>query len=446
MLEELNARLRRSIGLKLASMALVAFTLVVPLLIIADYVGEREDARDEASADITQSWSDRQTLAGPFIIVPFTDTRSIREDGAQSGVRYAWFLPDNLNISGSISPEIRYRSIYEVAVYTTSLEITGVFGPPDFSGWNVEPEDILWDEARMIYGVSDMRGIRQSVSLQWGDQATSFSSGISDEPATVIPTGISVPVAAEQGREFSFALELDGSHTLQFVPVGKETSVNVSSSWPDPSFDGAFLPDARQITEEGFEATWHVLDLNRPYGQRWRDSSVDLFGSAFGVSLAVPVDHYLKTRRAARYAILVIVLTLLSFFLIELRSRKHAHPFQYILIGLALCLFYLLLLSLSEHMFFDLAYLLAGVATIALIALYIRAVFKSAKLGQLTAVVLTGLYGFVFLLLQLQDSALLVGSIGLFVLLALTMYLTRNFSELASAASDSSGAEPAASD
>ena len=436
MLEELNSRFKRSIGIKLLSMALVTFTLFIPLVIISNFVGERRDTRDDAITDISQSWSDSLTLAGPFIIVPFVDLRATGETGERSNIRYAWFLPENLEISGEVTPEIRYRSIYEVAVYSASLDLAGSFAAPDFSGWNVEPENILWDEARLIFGVTDMRGIRQSVSLSWGDEEISFSSGIADDPAAIIPTGISAAIDAQQSQEFSFALELNGSHTLDFLPVGGETYVELSSPWPDPSFIGAFLPDEREITEDGFEASWLVLDLNRPYGQRWRDDSVDLFGSAFGLSLAVPVDHYLKVRRSTRYAFLVIVLTLLSFFLIELRSRKRAHAFQYILIGLALCLFYLLLLSLSEHILFDWAYVIASVATIGLIALYVRAVFADSTLGGVSAVVLTGLYGFVFLLLQLEDYALLVGSIGLFLLLALTMFLTRNFKELTGALVD----------
>ena len=433
MLEELNSRFRRSIGIKLLSMTLVAFILSVPLVIVSNFIGERSDTHDEAAEDISQSWSDRQTLAGPFIIVPFVDTRSSGELGERSEVRHAWFLPDQLEIDGEITPEIRYRSIYEVAVYSASLEIAGAFSTPDFTEWNVETDNILWDEARLIFGVTDMRGIREAVTLSWGDEAFGFSSGISESPAEVIPTGISVPIEAEQAGDFSFALELNGSRALQFVPVGGETTVELTSPWPDPSFDGAFLPDERSVSEEGFEASWHVLDLNRPYGQKWRDSAVDLYGSAFGLSLAVPVDHYLKARRSTRYAFLVVVLTLLTFFLIELRCRKHAHPFQYILIGLALCLFYLLLLSLSEHMLFDWAYLIAGISTVGLTALYVRALFKDRWLSGLTAIVLTGLYGFVFVLIQLEDYALLVGTIGLILLLALTMFLTRNFSELAAA-------------
>ena len=190
MLEELNSRFKRSIGIKLLSMALVAFTLFVPLLIVSDFIGERRDVRDEATADISRSWSDRQTLAGPFIIVPFVDTRTGSDGVERSNVRYAWFLPEHLDITGSISPEIRYRSIYEVVVYSTDLDFAGTFEAPDFTGWNVEPDNILWDEARLIFGVTDMRGIRQGVSLMWNGEPRSFSSGIVDGPATVLSTGI----------------------------------------------------------------------------------------------------------------------------------------------------------------------------------------------------------------------------------------------------------------
>ena len=430
MLEELNSRFKHSIGIKLLSMTMVGIALLIPLFIISEFVGQRSKAQDEAAFDISQSWSDRQTLAGPFMIVPFTDSRIVRNDEILTEERHAYFLPDVLDITGEVIPEKRYRGIYEVIVYTANLHLSGQFAAPDFSGWSVDPENIRWEEARLAFAVTDMRGIKQTVMLDWGTEELEFSSGVSDVPPNIIPAGISVPVDAREAHDFSFNLELDGSRALQFVPVGKQTNASLSSEWPSPSFNGAFLPDERDVTDDGFEATWHVLDLNRPYGQRWRDHTADLFESAFGLSLVVPVDHYLKSVRATRYAFLVIIMTLLSFFLIELRLRKRGHPFQYILVGVGLCLFYLLLLSLSEHMTFDVAYIIAGVSTVVLIAQYVRYVFKAPKLGILTAGVLSGLYGFVFLLLQLEDYALLVGSIGLFLLLALTMFLTRNFSEL----------------
>ena len=429
MLTELNDRIKDSISLKLVFMGLVAVALIVPLVMIAGFVDDRAKTRDEAAAEIGRSWGDRQSLLGPVVVVPFEETLTPEGSTARTLVRHAYFLPETLRISGAIDPETRYRGIYDVIVYTARLTFSGQFGAPDFSNWSVNPDDIRWDEAFVAFGVTDMRGIKDAVTLTWADGEVNFSSG-TDGAVPVVPAGVSARVDVRQGAAFSFDLALDGSRALQFVPVGKTTSVELTSPWPSPSFNGAFLPDERTISDDGFTASWQVLDLNRPYGQQWRDQAGGLFESAFGLSLAVPVDEYRKTMRAVRYAILIIVLTLLAFFIIEVRFRKRAHPFQYLLVGLALCLFYLILLSLSEKMPFNWAYCIGGVATISLIALYVRALFASRPLGLLTTVVLAVLYSFTFTLLQLEDHALLVGSVGLFVLLAITMYLTRNFEQL----------------
>jgi inner membrane protein len=241
---------------------------------------------------------------------------------------------------------------------------------------------------------------------------------------------VRVPVTAQAPETgvytFAFDLDLNGSQALRFVPLGRETNVQLASTWATPSFDGAFLPDERTVTDDGFSSDWRVLHLNRNYPQQWRGTSVALNESAFGVTLLVPVDQYQKSMRAAKYAILVIALTFLVFFFAEIRNRERVHPFQYILVGLALCLFYTLLLAASEQVAFNLAYVVAGLATIGLVTAYTRSIFASRTLSLLTGGVLLVLYGFVFVILQLQDFALLVGSIGLFVALALTMYLSRN--------------------
>lgn len=426
MVSEIFERLGKSIELRLVAIALITVILMIPLAIIAELVNDRSVTRDETLSAIGNEWSEKQTLLGPVMIVPFTS------DDPVSGrtVKHVFFLPDTLSITGTMEPEIRYRGIYQTILYTADLTLQGIFPAADFERWAVEEKDIRWSEAFLAFGITDMRGVKEEILINWSDTTLTFESGM-QEASILSPAGISTPVTANASHEFSFRLKLDGNDELMFIPVGKSTRTDITSSWPSPSFRGAFLPDERTITEDGFSASWQILDLNRPFGQSWRSGVEDLLlGSAFGLSLYPPVDQYRKTQRSTRYGFLLIGLTLLAFFLIELRIGLRAHPFQYILVGLDLCLFFLMLLSLGEHMVFNSAYMLSGIATITLAALYAGAIYCSRRVGFLTAGILALLYTFIFMLLQLQDYALLAGSIGLFLLLALTMYLTRNFANL----------------
>ena len=429
--ERANRRIRNSVTLKLLSMGILMLLLLIPAAMIQELISEREFTRQAAISEVSSKWGHAQMLAGPVLIVPYKVFRTTDDDRVVETTEYAHFLPETLRVEGKVTPEARYRGIYEVVVYTTTLSYAGHFAPPDFSDWDIDPEHILWDDAALAVGISDLRGVNETIKLRWNNAPLNADPGV--EARMVIDAGVSakVPVTAtppSSGRyEVAFEVNLNGSEGLHFVPLGKETRVHLASPWTTPSFDGAFLPDTRTVTEEGFTADWRVLHLNRNYPQQWRGGGVDLDESAFGVSLLLPVDQYRKSTRAAKYAILVIAFTFLTFFLTEVRNReKRAHSFQYILVGLALCLFYALLLSLSEHVPFNAAYALAGLATTGAVTAYTRSIFKTRMLSLVTGTVLLALYGFVFIILQLQDYALLVGSVGLFVALALTMYLTRN--------------------
>ena len=279
--------------------------------------------------------------------------------------------------------------------------------------------------------MSDLRGIKENVEIKWGNQSLKV------EPGTRIPntveSGVTVPLPdiealTGQDQDFQFQLHIQGSQNLSFIPLGKTTNAHLNSVWPSPGFDGSFLPDSREVTSEGFTADWKVLELNRNFPQTWLGvySSLVFEQSAFGVSLIKTVDDYRKSERSVKYALLTIALTFLVFFLVEILNKRRIHPFQYALVGLALSIFYILLVSVSEHSNFDIAYTVSFVAIILMVGLYARRLFNSLKLSSLLSFCLTGIYGFIFITLQLEDYALLMGSIGLAVILALTMYLTRN--------------------
>jgi len=243
----------------------------------------------------------------------------------------------------------------------------------------------------------------------------------------VVDSGVSVKVPATGlSNTFSLELNLNGSQGLNFIPLGRETNVNLASNWASPSFKGVFLPDSREVTDNGFKADWKVLHLNRNYPQEWAGNAPSSVGeSAFGVELLIPVDEYQKSMRSIKYAIMLIALTFLIFFFVEVLNSRRIHPIQYILVGLALCIFYLLLLSISEHLNFNKAYIISSIATILLITAYTKTVFKSNRLTSLQSLVLVILYGFMYLLIQLEDYAILIGSIGLFIVLAIVMYISR---------------------
>jgi inner membrane protein len=276
-------------------------------------------------------------------------------------------------------------------------------------------------------GLSDLRGIQEVVALHWGNDIYGFKPGVeSDE---VIQKGIStrilIPPSSNEPWDFSLDLSINGSTSLSMVPLGKSTLVELKSSWPSPSFDGAFLPDERTIDQEGFHASWKVLNLNRSYPQSFRGTVQGIYESAFGVNLWVPADDYQQTMRAAKYASLFIALTFLLFFFVQLLNGLRIHPVQYVIVGLALCVFYTLLIALSEHLSFALSYLMSSVTIILMITLFAHSFSKKRKLTQVIGGILILLYAFIYLIIQIEDYALLVGSLGLLFVLAITMYLSR---------------------
>jgi len=276
-------------------------------------------------------------------------------------------------------------------------------------------------------GVSDMKGISDSFTFLWDSEALASEPGVHVSDLFRSGFSVSVPVSTmKKGEEnlFSIRIHLNGSRNLSFAPLGKETNVSMVSSWPDPSFSGAFLPADRKVTTDGFTASWKVLEFNRNYPQQWANQQVNIHDSVFGVSLILPVDNYQVVERSMKYAILFFAFTFMVFFFIEVLKKYRIHPLQYILVGFGLSLFYLMLLSLAEHLGFGLSYILASVGIISLITSYSKAIFKNNRLSAVMAGFLVFVYGLLFVLLQMQDYARLLGSFVLFLVLAVVMYLT----------------------
>ncbi|MBU8893876.1 MAG: cell envelope integrity protein CreD [Bacteroidales bacterium] len=420
---EIKNWFKNSITIKFIIIGLLILIMLIPAGMIKTLIIERNSLRDNVVSEVSYKWGNPQTIAGPIITIPYktyfkNDAEIIEQ------INYAYFLPENLQIDGEINPEIRYRGIYKVIVYNTLLNFKGKFLKPDFSKWNIPERDILWNEALLSIRIPDMRGINQEIKIAWNENALDVNPGIDHQDYY---TGISTKIAFDESAiyTFNFDLDLNGSESLNFIPIGKQTNVNIHSKWTNPSFEGSFLPDERTVEDNGFNASWQVLHLNRTYPQQWLNDAYDIDNSAFGVKLLLAVDHYQKSLRSVKYAIMFISLTFLIFFFSEILNKKRIHPIQYLLIGLALSIFYTLLVSLSEQMNFNLAYLIASVSTISLITSYLHSIFKNNRLTAITGLLLVILYLFLFTILQLQDYALLLGSIGLFIVLTLVMYLSR---------------------
>lgn len=419
-------RLKGSIGLRLFIIGVLSIVLLIPAVMIQSLISEREERRESAVSEVSDKWGKAQTIAGPVLTIPYQ--RFVKDDKGNpvALVEQAYVLPESLTIAAELLPERRYRGIYEVILYNARIKMRAYFAPVDLAGLNISPNDVFWQDAALLLGMSDLKGIRDVIKINWNGKELVANPGI--EWKEVLETGITVKPelgSRAEGYEFAVDLNLNGSGEIQFLPVGKETQTTVTSPWNNPSFIGQFLPVQREVLASQFRADWKVLHLNRNYPQEWTGAQPLLLTSAFGVKLLLPIDEYQKTMRTAKYAIMFIALTFLAFFMTEILNKKVLHPIQYVLIGLALILFYTLLLSISEHVTFNRAYLIASAAIVGLITAYTKGMLANNAVTAVIAGILIILYGFLFVILQLQDYALLLGSIGLFIILAIVMYLTR---------------------
>lgn len=447
---EKNLKLKNSLSLKLFIVGFLIAILMIPTGMISMLVYDRQNRQEEAIREVSEKWGYEQTITGPVLSIPYKKTYENTVNGKKSVdevIRYAHFLPETLMVDGKILPETRQRGIYEVVVYNSEMKLSGEFNVPDFSKWDIDPNMIMYDKAFISLGIPDLRGVKENISLKWNNDDLFFQPGI--ETKDVIDSGVSANIYIDPNDRIQYKYELNlvlnGSRDLKFVPIGRTTEVKLASSWNDPSFQGAFLPNKYDLNENGFTANWKILEINRNFPQSFLGSmslegdmnipynkyekAVAVGGiqsSSFGVRLLVVADEYQKTVRALKYAIMILALTFLILFFFEAMNKKRVHALQYILIGLALSLFYVLLLSIAEHLGFNQAYWISVLATVGLIALYSKSVFKEWKPVFTESLILLFIYSFIFVILQLKDYALLVGAIGLFVILSIVMYISRN--------------------
>ena len=418
--------IRNSATVKIFSIGLLLIVLLIPTSMISSLMKERKSRRDSVVQEISHKWGDSQTITGPFFTVPFESFYKDEKGRLKSHIRYLHILPKNIHISGQIDPHIRYRSIYEAVLYNTQINIRGNFTIPLLDKSDIDPENVFWEKAIFSIGITDMRGIQDNVIIKFDEEDYKANPGLktNDIASSGLQCVIPLPTT-KSDCEFSLRLNLNGSEQIHFVPIGETTSVNLRSTWPSPSFNGAFLPTTREISDKGFSAAWNILHLNRNFPQFWVGKQYETNRFSFGLKLLITADIYQRSVRISKYALIFIVFTFSAFFFSEIINKKRVHPIQYLLIGFAIILFYVLLLAISEHLNFDIAYILSAIAITAVITGYSKSVLRSNRFTRTIFAILIILYTYLYIILQLEDYALVMGSIGLLTVLAIVMYVTR---------------------
>lgn len=419
---------KNTIVYKIFAILLLGFVLMLPSGLIMTLIDERKSLGNDALYEVSSKWGQQQSIGGPVLYIPVVKETVDIQKNVIKNIEYLKVLPSFLDINGDIQPEIRYRGIYKFALYTTKIKFKGDFTVPSLAGLDLPEGEIKWDEAFLLFGVSDMKGIRDNIKLKWNEEDNEFSPGLKSKDIFGAGVTSSVKVKVNEKNTFEFDLNIKGSEEITFLPLGKETTVMLKSKWGEPSFIGGFLPEERNVTKDGFDAKWKVFDLNRNYPQYWTEELVneDIDASKFGIKFLVPIDEYKQTMRAVKYMIMFVGLTFIVFFFVEILNKRRIHPIQYLIVGFSLVLFYLLLLSISEHINFNIAYIISTIAVVLLIGLYSISVLGSKKMGACISIFLTLLYGFLYILLLNQDYSLLMGTTGLFIVLSTVMYLSRN--------------------
>ena len=416
----------QSITFKAMIIAVLTLLMLIPGSMIENLISERQYRSWETIEKINEKWSKAQTICAPILSIPYTTTTKIADD-KDFNVEHIYHLtPEKLHITAKLFPEERHYGIYKAILYKSKINIEGNF--PNISDLEISNSVFHWEKAYISFGISDLAGVANDVDItidKKSHKTKAENNAQLETKALVADIADSTVFQSDKSISFSCNLDLNGSKEIEFIPIGKTTSVELSGKWTSPGFIGTFSPDYT-IDDTSFSAKWNILHFNRDIPENWIDKKQFSFNnSSFGVNLVNTVDHYQQNMRSAKYALMFIALTFVVFFFVEVLTKKRIHPIQYLLVGIALILFYSLLLSLSEQISFAIAYLIASIATIGLIAVYVFSIFKNKTQTLLLTLMLFGLYAFLYVVLQLEDYSLLIGSIGLFVILGVIMFVSR---------------------
>ena len=435
-----NKTFFQSTTAKMIMVGLLTLVLLIPLFFVQDLIQERSQRQKEVVNEVSELWGKEVSFYGPILKIPYkaykevtiVDTKT-KQTSIQRNLstQYAYFFPEKLNNTSNVKKNTSLkRGIYNNVVFTADMNFNGNFNKPNFEKLGIKEEDIIWDKAAIIVKTTNLKSIKSDLKIKLNNQPLVFESRPEDdnyygtlETSNFNPKAIS----KTDNINFSFTMQYNGSDSVEFIPIGKTTSVSIDSDWESPSFNGTFAANnsTKKVNKTGFHADWKILDINRSFSQQYINKIPNLTDYAFGVKLIDTVDEYQQNERASKYGFLVIGLTFLIFFLIQSISKINIHIFQYSMIGIALIMFYTLLISITEHSSFTFAYAIAGSSVVVLITLYSVSILKDKKFPLFIGASLSVLYTFIYVIIQMEDYALLVGSIGLFFILAAVMYFSR---------------------
>jgi inner membrane protein len=424
---------------KMIMVGLLCLFLLIPLELVKSLISERSIRKREMTQEVNTLWGSDIKFYGPILSIPYysfetievVDANSQRTTQIKKVIKNAYFFPEKLNNNSIIkkSKPLK-RGLYENVVFTSTMDFDGNFEKPNFEKLNINPESVIWERASVIVNTTNLKSIKSDLNISLNNQLFSFESKANENSNYgVLASGIFDYNALQNNDkiDFKFQMKFNGSESVQFIPIGKTTKVTINSDWKSPSLMGTFAANEenKKVDSTGFHAEWKLLEINRPFSQQYEESTPNLNDYLFGVKLLETVDQYQQNERASKYGFLVIGLTFLVFFLIQSISKINIHIFQYTMIGLALVMFYTLLISITEHSTFSIAYMIASLAVIVMIVLYSISILKNKKFPFFIGISLTALYSFIFVIIQLEDYALLVGSIGLFLILGAVMYFSK---------------------
>jgi len=426
---------------KMIMVGLLCLFLLIPLELVKSLISERSQRKSEMIQEVNTLWGSNIKFYGPILSVPYYDYESYNVEDAKTHnvtiqtkkvIKTAYFFPETLNNSSVIkkSKPLK-RGLYENVVFTSTMDFNGNFSKPNFEKLNINPENIIWEKAAVVINTTNLKSIKSDLTISLNNTKYAIETSNSDSSTQFGTLKSDLfnynELQKEEKINFKFQMKFNGSESVQFIPIGKITNIKVDSDWNSPSLMGSFPANEenKKIDSTGFHAEWKILEINRPFSQQYQEQIPNLNDYLFGVKLLETVDQYQQNERASKYGFLVIGLTFLVFFLIQSISKINIHIFQYTMIGLALVMFYTLLISITEHSTFSIAYLIAAISVIIMITLYSISILKNKKFPFFIGISLAALYSFIFVIIQLEDYALLVGSIGLFAILGAVMYFSK---------------------
>lgn len=444
-MEETNKKkeFKTSATAKMALVGVLTFALLIPLYLVQGLVAERKSRHESVVKEINSKWGEEVLIYGPMLKLVYSDFEEIEKYDPLKKEKFiitkeiyksAYMFPETLAVDADVVSEPLSRGNFKSAVFKADMKLHVNFGNINLQDKGIDNNNIHWDKTKVVIKTTNLKGIKKEVALKLKNQKFLFEPNFSKvvkhsgkklahlETKTL---GLTEDFL-KKGFQFDLELKCNGSDKIHVIPVGRTTLVNMKSNWINPSFIGEFLPTKeKKITKDGFQAQWEVLGMNRPFSQKYLGTPPNLIEYTFGTNFLIPLDEYQKTERSTKYGVLIIGLTLIVFFLIQIISKINIHLFQYSMVGIALVLFYTLLLSISEHTNFNIAYIISTASVVCLITLYSSSIFKSLKFTGLICGALLSLYSLIYVIIQLENYALLFGSIGLFIVLAIIMFTSR---------------------